>query len=160
VNADLIAADLHPADPEAGSYEGAQVAAERRRQLMEARHSFVTETVFSHPSKLDLVRGAADAGYLVTLHVVLVPEALAVARVANRVANGGHRVPAAKVRARFRRLWPLVDQAIGIAASSVVYDNSTASSPFRVVATFEHGLLVGSADWPGWTPTSLSARSS
>ena len=32
------------------------------------RTSFVTETVFSHPSKVDLVRAAAAAGYQVTLH--------------------------------------------------------------------------------------------
>ena len=44
------------------------------------RTSFVTETVFSHPSKVDLVRAAAAAGYQVTLHVVMVPVDLSVAR--------------------------------------------------------------------------------
>lgn len=158
VNADLIAADLHPDDPEAGSYEAAQVAAAQRHTLLASRRSFATETVFSHPSKLDLVRDAVEGGYLTTLHVLLVPEALAVARVANRVDNGGHRVPAAKVRARYRRLWPLVDQAIDLATASVVYDNTRASDPFRVVATFDHGRPAGPTNWPSWTPAPLATR--
>jgi predicted ABC-type ATPase len=155
VNADVIAAATYPDDPAGGSYEAARLAADRRSELLTARRSFATETVFSHPSKLEFLRAAVDAGYLTTLHVVVVPEALAVARVANRVANGGHRVPATKVRARYRRLWPLVAEAIGTAASTSVYDNSRASEPFRLVARFECGRLVGDADWPGWTPDAL-----
>jgi predicted ABC-type ATPase len=114
--------------------------------------SFVTETVFSHDSKLELVRSAVGAGYLVTLHVVMVPEALAVARVASRVSAGGHPVPEEKVRARHRRLWPLVASAIGLVEHATVYDNSRAARPFRVVATFERGSIVGEPDWPPWTP--------
>jgi predicted ABC-type ATPase len=113
--------------------------------------------VFSHPSKLEFVQAAREAGYLVTLHVVAVPEALAVARVASRVKHGGHSVPARKVRARYRRLWPLVVKAIGIADTALAYDNSVIKPAFRLVATFEHGTLVGDADWPDWTPQPLRA---
>ena len=117
--------------------------------------SFVTETVFSRASKLDLIHAAVDAGYLVTLHVVMVPEALAVARVANRVEVGGHAVPEHKVRERYARLWPLVASAIGVVDAATVYDNSRAATPFRVVASFEHGSVVGKTDWPAWTPEAL-----
>jgi predicted ABC-type ATPase len=65
-----------------------------------------TETVFSHPSKRQLVEAAIDTGYLVSLHVVMVPEGLAVARVAQRVRDGGHDVPEDKIRSRYLRLWP------------------------------------------------------
>jgi len=155
VNADVIAAQRWPDDPIGKSYEAAVVAAERRTELIEARVSFVTETVFSHESKLELVRTAIDAGYLVTLHVVLVPEALAVGRVANRVDVGGHAVPQAKIRERYVRLWPLVATAIGVVENATVYDNSRAQRPFRVVAVFEHGVAVGEPDWPAWTPEAL-----
>jgi predicted ABC-type ATPase len=157
VNADLIAAQRWPDDAAARSYDAAVVAAARRSELTEARSSFVTEIVFSHASKLDLIHAAVDAGYLVTLHVVMVPEALAVARVANRVDLGGHAVPEHKVRERYARLWSLVASAIGVVDAATVYDNSRAATPFRVVASFEHGAVVGRTDWPAWTPEALLA---
>jgi predicted ABC-type ATPase len=155
VNADVIAAERWPGDPATHAYDAAQVAAVRRSELIERHTSFVTETVFSHDSKLELVRAATAARYLVTLHVVLVTEDLAVARVAHRVDGGGHDVPEAKVRERYRRLWPLVAQAIDLADSAVVYDNTNASRPFRVVAAFERGIAISEPDWPRWTPADL-----
>jgi len=157
VNADVIATQRWPEDPVGKSYDAAVVAAERRAELIEARLSFVTETVFSHVSKLKLVHTAIDAGFLVTLHIVMIPESLAVARVANRVRAGGHAVPEDKIRQRYLRLWPLVASAIGVVDNATAYDNSRAARPFRVVAAFEHGSPVGSPDWPAWTPEALRA---
>ena len=155
INADELAAQRWPEDPEGRSYDAAVIAAERRAELIAARASFVTETVFSHESKVELVKQASAAGYLVTLHVVLVPEELAVARVTKRVEHGGHAVPEDKVRARFRRLWPLVTEAIAVANAALVYDNSKIQPAFRLVATFDHGALVGSVDLPQWAPPAL-----
>lgn len=155
INADVIAAELWPdAGPER-SYEAARLAAERRASLVAQRASFVAETVFSHESKLDFVRETIAAGYLVTLHVVLVPEALALARVPNRVEQGGHPVPAEKISERYHRLWPLVADAIRLVDHATVYDNTRAAAPYRVVATYEHGRPIGEPDWPTWTPSAL-----
>ena len=156
VNADVIAAERWPEDPVGRSYDASVAAAERRTELIKRRMSFVTETVFSHGSKLELIHTAVDAGYLVTVHVVMVPEPLAVARVASRVGIGGHTVPEDKIRERYGRLWPLVASAISLVESVVVYDNSRAQRPFRVVARFEHGSVLGEPDWPAWTPGELS----
>lgn len=158
VNADLIAAERWPEDPLVHAYEAARLAEAERRRLLAARSSFLAETVFSHPSKVDLCRAAVAAGYLVTLHVLLIPEALAVARVAERVRAGGHDVPEEKTRQRYRRLWPLIRQAIAIVAAADVLDNSRAATPFRRVARFEKGQLL-SADWPPWTPAELRTDS-
>lgn len=155
VNADEIAAQRWPEDPEGRSYDAAVLAAARRAELLGARTSFVTETVFSHQSKVELVQQAHAAGYLVTLHIVLVPEELAVARVVKRVQYGGHAVPEAKVRSRFQGLWPLIAEAITVADVALVYDNSTIKPAFRLVATFDHGAIVGDADLPQWTPPTL-----
>jgi predicted ABC-type ATPase len=157
VNADVIAARDWPDDAAAHAYDALRLAAERRDELLAARTSFVTETVFSHESKVDLVKAAVEAGYLVTLHVVLVPEDLAVARVANRVENDGHDVPEEKVRSRYARLWSLVAEAIELVDEATVYDNSSASEPFRVVASFERGVAVSKPAWPRWTPKELRA---
>jgi predicted ABC-type ATPase len=155
VNADVIAARRWPDDPERNAYEAARLAAEERDGLIASRCSFIAETVFSHESKLDLVRSARSAGYLVTLHVVMVSEALAVARVALRVEHGGHAVPEEKIRGRYQRLWPLVADAIGIVDDVTVYDNSAAARPYRVVARFERGALVEAPTWPAWAPEEL-----
>lgn len=155
INADEIAAERWPADPAAHAYEASLAAAELRDAQIRERRSFATETVFSHPSKLELLRAAAAAGYRTMLHVILVPEELAVARVALRVELGGHSVPENKIRERWRRLWPLVRSAIAPAQEAEVRDNSRAATPFRVVARYRGGRLVGAADWPGWTPREL-----
>ncbi|MEO7555397.1 MAG: zeta toxin family protein [Acidimicrobiales bacterium] len=155
VNAVVIAIERWPNDPAGKSYEAAAIAATHRMELIEQRRSFVTETVFSHKSKLELVAAAVGAGYLITVHVVMVPEALAVARVVSRVGVGGHFVPEEKIRGRYQRLWPLVAGAIELADQAIVYDNSRATRPFRVVAQYDHGSIVGDPDWPAWTPAAL-----
>lgn len=155
VNADVLAAERWPGQEVEHARDASAAAAAEREGLIRQRISFITETVFSHPSKVDLVREAQRAGYRVTLHVVVVPEAVTVARVAERVGRGGHAVPVAKIRARYRRLWPLVVQARGFADQCFVYDNSTAACALRLIASYERGVLLGAVDWPGWTPAEL-----
>jgi predicted ABC-type ATPase len=157
VNADDIAADCWPDAPGEHSTDAAEIAQRAREALLEERRSFATETVFSHPSRLEFVRRAVGVGYLVTIHVLLVPEALAVARVANRVELAGHDIPEAKIRARYARLWPLVVDAIAIAESAFAYDNSSAAKPFRLVSSYQRGRVVGTPRWPSWAPAELCA---
>jgi predicted ABC-type ATPase len=154
VNADEIAKARWPANPAAHAYEAARVAAETRAQLITAGRSFIAETVFSHPSKLELIRSARQAGYHVVLHAMLVPEELAVRRVAYRVRSGGHDVPEPKIRERYRRLWPLIAQAVSLADRAVVYDSSRIVGPAKV-AEFYRGLAIGAAAWPEWAPEPL-----
>ena len=116
--------------------------------------SFVAETVFSHPSKLHLITRARRSGYVVVLHIVLVPVELSVARVAERVVEGGHFVPEDKIRGRYARLWVLVSAAIGMVDHATVYDNS-APDVTRIVARFVDGDHAGTAQWPSWAPHEL-----
>jgi predicted ABC-type ATPase len=157
INADLIARRRWPGEETERAYQAAALAEEQRRAAMAEGRSFVTETVFSHPSKVDLLADAGAAGYLRHLHVLLIPEDLCVARVENRVEVGGHPVPEEKIRQRFRRLWELVRQGIDLVEKATVMDNSRAREPFRTVARFERGALLSPADWPPWTPEALKA---
>jgi predicted ABC-type ATPase len=159
VNADVIAHQRWPGTESEHGYEASRAAAEERSRLMAARASFITETVFSHPSKVELVGHAVAAGYVVHLHVMLVPETLPVARVAVRVVQGGHDVPEHKIRERYTRIWPLVVAARDLADRTTFYDNTRAATPFRVVATYERGRLVGEPAWPTWTPPPLNEES-
>jgi predicted ABC-type ATPase len=152
INAEVLARQRWPGEEEAHGREAAALAQSARRQALAQGLSFVGETVFSHPSTLTLLRDARDLGYLVQLHIILVPEALSVARVALCAAQGDHRAPEHKVRERHQRLWPLVTPALALVPSARVYDNSSARHPFRVVATYEQGRMIGPEDLPAWSP--------
>ena len=155
VNADVIAAERWPDAQSDHAYDASRAASNERAELLAARTSFITETVFSHPSKLDLVDDAIARGYLVHLHVILLPVDVAVSRVAERVQRGGHDVPEQKIRERYARLWGLIAKARTVAHRTEFFDNSTARNPFRRVAAYEHGLLIGTSAWPPWTPAVL-----
>lgn len=157
VNADEIARQRWPDDPAAHAYDAARIAAATRTKLIEAGVSFIAETVFSHPSKLELIRSARDADYVTVLHVMLIPEELAVERVRRRVRHGGHDVPEGKVRERHRRLWHLVVDAMEMADTATVYDNSRLSGP-RIVAQLTAGTVIGASTWPAWASKELFRR--
>lgn len=155
VNADEIAAERWPGSEVEHAYDASREAAVQRAGLLSERRSFITETVFSHSSKVDLVARASALGYLTHLHVILMPEDATVARVAHRVRHGGHEVPEEKVRQRYARLWPLVLDASRIADRAEFYDNSRAAAPFRLVAAMERGRWIGEPAWPAWAPAVL-----
>jgi predicted ABC-type ATPase len=157
VNADEIARRRWPEDPASHAYDAAAIAADTRARLIELGRSFIAETVFSHPSKLDLIRGARGEGFTVVLHALLVPEDLAVERVRHRVLAGGHHVPEDKIRQRHRRLGALLAEAAASCDIATVYDNSRLRGP-RIVARLSGGQVVGSPDWPEWAPKELTSR--
>jgi predicted ABC-type ATPase len=63
VNANLLARIVFPEDPEAHSYEAAQLAERQRLDLLQEGVSFCFETVYSHPSKIDFIAQAKALGY-------------------------------------------------------------------------------------------------
>jgi predicted ABC-type ATPase len=157
VNADEIAEARWPDGPPPHADEAALIAAQTRDKLIEDGRSFIAETVFSHPSELELIDAAHAAGYTVVLHVLLIPEQLAVSRVVYRVQAGGHPVAQNKIRERYHRLWALVADAMTRCEQATVYDNSGIKGP-RIVAQMSGGFIVGSPDWPDGTPRPLQSR--
>ncbi|MBX9980544.1 MULTISPECIES: zeta toxin family protein [Mycobacterium] len=155
VNADDVAKHRWPNDTAGHAYEAARIAARTRARLIEQGISFIAETVFSHPSKLELIDAAHAGGYTVIVHAVLIPEELAVLRVRHRVEAGGHMVPEVKIRERYRRLWALVAQGAARADSATFYDNSGIRGP-RIVAQLAGGFVIGAPAWPKWAPPELA----
>jgi predicted ABC-type ATPase len=154
VNADEIERLANLAGEGIDSYVAAERAAARRSELIAAGRSFITETVFSHRSKVELLETAIDAGYVVSLHVLIIPLAVAIARVGERAAHGGHDVPRQKMTERYARLWDVIAEAIALATEATVWDSSGFST-FDKVASFTRGRLAGGARWPRWTPEAL-----
>src|SRR5699024_10829809 len=101
INADELAAETQATDQVEHASEAARIAEARRPATIAEGSSLVSETVFSHPGKVDLVADAVAAGYLVHLHVAMVPVELTVQRVFERVRRGGHTVPEEKIRERY-----------------------------------------------------------
>lgn len=156
VNADILAAQRWPDPAEAmhRAAEASEMARAVRERLLADRREFIAETVASHPSKVDLVAQAMQAGYYVAIHVILVPEDLAVQRVARRVGADGHDVPEDRIRARYQRLWAHVAAMVPLADAVEFYDNS-GDRP-RSVASFIAGESVGPGWWPDWAPEALT----
>jgi len=156
VNADRIASDRFPGEEFQRAYEAAAIAAAARQALIDARIDFCTETVFSHPSKVDLVTTASEAGYDVVLHVVMIPFELSGLRVAQRVASGGHDVPTGKLAARYERLWGHIAAAMPHCHRAVFYDNAGDDGPVEV-ASYRYAVRDYPPRWPTWVPAALRA---
>jgi predicted ABC-type ATPase len=131
VNADLHERDhlQHIPDLQKRSEAARDWADARRAALIAAGQSFVSETVFSHPSKIALIEEAQAAGFTVVLLVVCMdePERL-LARVRQRVSEGGHDVPAQRVLERYPRTLAHLRQAVRRANMAMLYDNPGAAS--------------------------------
>lgn len=159
VNADLHEARhlQHMADPTARSEAARAWADARRSALLAAGVSFVSETVFSHPSKLALIDGAQRAGFKVVLLVVCVDEPYQLLRrVAQRVLEGGHAVPDDRVLARYPRTLAHLHEAVQRVDLALIYDTSDAGEtdgiqPPRLVARCRQGQVMWTAPrLPAW----------
>jgi predicted ABC-type ATPase len=91
----------------------------RLDRLVALGRPFVIETTLSSPMYAGRIPAWQRSRYRVTLHFIELPSAdLAIRRVAARVAAGGHGIPEADIRRRFRRgldmfphrFKPLVDE--------------------------------------------------
>ena len=140
INADEIAEERWPGAEEEHAYDASQAAAQARDEAIAARRSFITETVFSHPSKVDLITQALEAGYVVKLHVIVVSEDIAVERVGHRV---GYRRPHRARDEDPRALSPsVVARRSGRARSSTARPSTTTCRTalrIDIMATYEHG---------------------
>ena len=102
LNADLIAAGLSPFAPETQNVRAGRLLLERIGELANQRADFGFETTLSGRTYVKLLSDRKASGYRVMLFFLWLPSAeLAVARVANRVKQGGHNVPPDDIRRRY-----------------------------------------------------------
>lgn len=165
VNADLHeAAELqHLTDPMARSEQARHWADARRTALLQARQSFVSETVFSHESKLALIDQAQQLGFFVMLIVVCLddPQRLLM-RVAGRVTEGGHAVPPDRILARYPRTLANLTVAVRLADLAILYDSEAVSpGTHRAVAICQRGWTEEKvSDMPAWAQRVLNVTTS
>ncbi len=96
-----------------------------RELLMINKKRFSIETVFSHPSNVEFMARAKEAGYKIYLYYVATEsEEINVFRVENRVLSGGHAVPIYKIRSRYTRSLELVSETLPHIYQAFFFDNS------------------------------------
>lgn len=143
INADIIQREELGDPSMEASYEAARIAEARREEMLVAGTSFAAETVFSHPSKLEIIESARARGYLiVVMHVGVDSPDLSVERVRSRVEERGHNVPEDKIRARYERSQPLIRKAVLRADRGMVFDNSRLNTSPQQMLVFASGRLV------------------
>jgi len=104
INADLIAIGLSPFRPDAAAVEASRIMLEHVRQNVAKRSDFAVETTLAGRAYQRFIPEWQAAGYEVDLRFLQLPSAdLAVERVQQRVAHGGHDVPENDIRRRFDR---------------------------------------------------------
>ena len=126
VNADEIARGLSPFAPETVSFQAGRIMLQRIDELLPQKVDFAIETTLSTRSYVQLVRRAQALGYRVHLiFFFLENEEQAIARVAQRVKNGGHGIPEEDIRRRFTRgIFNLINLYMPICDSVLVYNNA------------------------------------
>lgn len=125
LNADEIARGLSPYDPDRAAFAAGRLLIQGIHDFVRAGESFAFETTCAGHSHLKRLRMCKSAGYRITLIFLWLPSAdIARARVAQRVAQGGHGIPADVIDRRYAAglrnmrhgYLPLVDTAL-------IYDN-------------------------------------
>jgi predicted ABC-type ATPase len=102
INADLIAAGLSPFAPEAAAVKAGRLMLEEIESCVQKGESFAFETTLAGLGYLRHVNQWHALGYRISLFFLSLPNVeSAVARVAERVRQGGHDIPEPVIRRRF-----------------------------------------------------------
>jgi predicted ABC-type ATPase len=145
VNADLIARQIAPENPESATGPAGRRVIQRLRELLTARENFVYETTLSSHQSIKLMERARDSGYSVNLaFVVLRDLELNVLRVAERVMQGGHSIPEKTIRRRYAGAFEKLPRAVALSHRIIIYDNSSQDN-LETLIQISDGHIVFSA---------------
>jgi predicted ABC-type ATPase len=147
---DAVAKRIDQENPGRAAVSAGREVIRRTREFLRNGESFGIETTLSGGGYLETMRMARAAGYNVRLVYICVsnPERN-IQRVRERVAQGGHDVPAEDIRRRYERSLANLAEAVGLANEAWLYDNSD-DAPRRVLEARD-GIVVWRADdAPAW----------
>jgi len=104
VNADLIAQGLSPFSPGAVAIKAGKLVLEQIHYFANKGVDFAFETTLAGKLYVNLLKSLKAKGYNICLFFLWIPNTdLAVSRIKNRVAQGGHNIPTKDVLRRFNR---------------------------------------------------------
>jgi predicted ABC-type ATPase len=157
IDPDAIAKLINAADPESASLSAGREALRRSNDYISKRLDFVQESTLSGGSALRLIGKAKAAGYEVDLRYIGVPASeVSQARVAERVASGGHNIPVADIDRRYGRSMTALPAVLALVDTATIYDNA-GDQQHRIVAEVRRGTAVFRApERPKWVDMALS----
>lgn len=134
----------------------------RLRRAIAQRGNYALETTLGGETIVGLLMEAATAGLAVNVWFVgLDSVELHVARVAQRVARGGHDIPRADIERRYVRSRLNLIRLLAKLNQLVVYDNSApAKTGPRLLLRWVGGAITGPADLshtPAWAKPIIAA---
>lgn len=125
LNADEIARGISPLKPSAGAMQAARVLLKQVDNCLRRRETFALESTLSGKTYIRLFQRVLKLGYEIELHYLwLSTPAHAINRVRLRVKQGGHHVPTADIRRRFKRsLEHLLADYLPLADRWIIWDS-------------------------------------
>ncbi|MBE7064863.1 MAG: hypothetical protein E7384_03500 [Ruminococcaceae bacterium] len=121
--------------------ESAVLADKMRYQSIAKKEDFTFETVLSSHYKLDILEKAKAEGYFIKcIFVLTVNPSVNVARVAARVALGGHNVDEDKIRNRYDKSLKNIKHLMNLCDIMHVYDNT--EEPIRIIRKHKDDISI------------------
>ena len=126
INADLIAGGFSPFAPDRAAFRAGRLMLEEIFHYAQRGENFAFETTMSGRGYARLIPVWQSAGYKIKLFFLKLDSVeLAIARVYQRVREGGHNVPESVIRRRFTGGWRNFETIYkGLVDEWAVYDNS------------------------------------
>lgn len=142
VNADEIARGLSPFNPTGQAISAGKLVLKRTHELIGKKQTFAIETTLSGNHLEKIIREAHKAGFLVEMHYIFCADLrVNLARIKNRVKQGGHHVPADDVRRRYwRSLRNFLDVYCALCDKITIYD-TTNGEPEEIMKSEEIGVF-------------------
>lgn len=171
-NPDEAAREIMAANPGLGQTEANAAAWEQGRRLLERAIDqgldFTFETTLGGNTIPKLLGDAATRGIEVhAFYVGLGGSSVHIERVRQRVRGGGHDIPEAVIRRRYRRSLINLVTLLPVLTELRVYDNSATADPAAgqaprpvLVLQMKHGRIVGPSDLtgtPAWAKPIVAA---
>lgn len=121
--------------------EAAVLADKMRYRSIELKEDLTFETVLSSYYKIDILEKAKSEGYFIKcIFVLTVDPSVNVARVAARVALGGHDVDESKIRSRYEKSLANIKKLMELCDILHVYDNTV--EPVRIIRKHKDDISI------------------
>lgn len=142
INADLIAAGLAPFSPRTVAIKAGKLVLEQIHQYAGKGLDFAFETTLAGKLYVNLLKSLKTKGYRIHIFFLWIPNCgLAVSRIKNRVAEGGHDVPADDVVRRFSRSIGNFFKLYQPLSDSWLLFNNAQSNPI-LIAEMKNGRMM------------------
>ena len=142
INADEIAKELNPDDMNHEKFNAGKIFLSRIEELLNQKQDLILETTMSGKYLIKIIQKAKESGYSIDIFYLYLEDVTDnIARVQNRVFNGGHDIPRDDIIRRYYRSRKLFfEQYKNMADRWFLFFN--ADDEFEEVANFAEAELT------------------